>query len=202
MTDTSTPEKPPRRRVYLDTETTGLHPDAQAFELAWLPADQETSQIRTLILPHTLHGADPVALRINGYRERGISRMGFANDMQVDHLREELTDANLVIANPVFDVPHLMKLLGFQVWHYRITDIESYAQAILGTVNPPGMNEIFLQLAAMGYNIPEPDHTAKGDVAALAAVDTALRHRGDQMRLFLKEQELSEIPLAKREGFR
>jgi len=171
---------PSRRRVFVDTETTGLHAAAQAFELAWQSEDE--MQPTTLILPHNLHAADPAALQINQYRERGIAQLAWATEHQIDDFRLAVTGANLIIANPVFDVPHLMTLLGFQVWHYRITDIESYAQAIFGDSNPPGMSIIYERLTQQGYRIPEPDHTAAGDVRTLVASFTALNHMGDTMR--------------------
>lgn len=171
-----TPERP---LVFVDFETTGLHPAAQAFELAWKREDSD--QVRAMILPHTLYAADPVALRVNGYRERGISNEFVASEYEIDCFRQDVTDATLVIANPAFDVPHLMNLLGFQVWHYRIIDVESYAMPILGHRRPQSMSTIYRELTELGYSLPEPDHTASRDVEALESAFHILRSLGEKM---------------------
>lgn len=171
---------PPERPLcFVDTETTGLHADAQAFELAWKREDADT--VQTLILPHTLYGADPIALKVNRYRERGISNRYVATEDDVDCFRRDVTDATLVVANPVFDVPHLMNLLGFQVWHYRIIDVETYAMPILGHRRPQGMSTLYRQLTERGYSLPEPDHTAGGDVVALECVFHILRSMAEKI---------------------
>jgi hypothetical protein len=170
---------PDRPLCFVDTETTGLHFDAQAFELAWKREDAET--VQTLILPHSLYGADPIALKVNGYRERGIPLKHVASELEIDGFRQDVTDATLVIANPTFDVPHLMSLIGYQVWHYRIIDIESYAMPILGHTRPQGMSTIFRELTELGHTLPEPDHTAGGDVLALESAFCILRSMGEKM---------------------
>jgi hypothetical protein len=170
---------PERPLVFVDTETTGLHADAQVFELGWKREDSDT--VNTLIVPHTLYGADPIALKVNRYRERGIALKHVASDLEIDAFRRDATDATLVIANPVFDVPYLMALIGFQVWHYRITDIESYAMPILGYARPQGMSTIYRDLTRLGYQLPEPDHTAGRDVEALESVFHILRSMGEKL---------------------
>jgi hypothetical protein len=171
-----TPERP---LCFVDTETTGLHSEAQAFELAWKREDID--QVHTLILPHSLYGADPAALKVNGYRERRIATCFTATEDDIDWFRQDVTDATLVIANPAFDVPHLMKLLGFQVWHYRIIDVESYAMPILGHRRPQSMKTIYRELTELGHTLPEPDHTAGRDVEALESVFHILRSMGEKM---------------------
>lgn len=181
MTEPAPADRP---LVFVDTETTGLHREAQAFELAW--KNEYADTVHTLILPHTLHGADPVALRVNRYRERGISPFDAKSDphfqRSLDAFRMDATDATLVIANPAFDVPHLMDLLGFQVWHYRVLDIESYAMPILGHTRPQGMKTIHTELTERGFVLPEPDHTAGRDVEALEACFHALRGLAEKMQ--------------------
>lgn len=163
-----------RRLVFLDFETTGLHHLAQPFEIAWLPEHLPPAETRSLILPHTLYGADPEALVVNRYRERQVDQMPICTPRDLDQLREEITGVCLVIANPVFDIPYLLRILGFQVWHHRILDIESYAAAFFGLPNPPGMKQLQEMLVARGYPIPEPDHTAAGDVIAMRAMHNAM----------------------------
>ncbi len=171
---------PARPLVFVDTETTGLHPGSQMFELAW--KCEGPNHVQTLIVPHTLYGADPKALEVNKYRERGIQNWTTCGEIEVDAFRRAATNATLVMANPVFDVPHLMELIGFQVWHYRLIDVESYAMPILGYDNPPSMRTIFERLTEAGHRLPEPDHTAGRDVEALEEAYYILRGMAEQMR--------------------
>lgn len=184
MTETINATISERPLCFVDTETTGLHREAQPFELAW--KNEYADTVNTLILPHTLYGADPAALRVNHYRERGISPIDVQSDLyfqrNLDVFRMDATDATLVIANPAFDVPHLMNLIGFQVWHYRILDIESYAMPILGHARPQGMRTIYTELTQRGFELPEPDHTAGRDVEALEACFHALRGLAEKMQ--------------------
>jgi hypothetical protein len=172
-----------RHLLFVDTETTGLHPLAQAFELGW---KKETDEgVNSLILPHSLFGADPAALKVNRYRERGLvpfAQLGREAERHLDRFRIDATDATLVIANPSFDVPHLMKLVGFQLWHYRIIDIESYAMPILGHSRPQGMSTIYRELTELGHQLPENDHTVVGDIRMMEAAFNILRTMGDAHR--------------------
>jgi hypothetical protein len=100
----------------------------------------------------------------------------------------------LVAANPAFDAGMLFgKVIGrepwstrwrrrlclpappapVEPWHYRMLDIEAYAAGVFGWTQPLGMTKLRDQFTARGYIIPEPDHTAAGDVAALRAMHYA-----------------------------
>lgn len=159
--------------LYLDTETTGLNfQTAQVVELAYAigPGD-----IKTLVLPHTLQGAEPKALEINKYYERGLDdRSRWATEAEIGAAVAEMTGRTLLAANPRFDSRMLERTFGFvgnqEPWHYRLFDIQSFAAGVLGLPTPIGMAALYSVLVDMGYELPKPDHTAAGDVATLRAV--------------------------------
>lgn len=169
MTDTTSP------LVFIDTETTGLNPDIhQAYEVAW---QHEGSDLRTLVLPHDLTGADPKALEIGGYFARTFSPRGPA-PAETMRLLDDLRGATLVGANPAFDSAFLTKALGVQVWSHRLIDVSTGAMWVFDWDRPRGLADVATALRDEGYDIPAPDHTAAGDVRATAAIYYALRDAG------------------------
>lgn len=161
--------------VFLDTETTGLDPDRHSvWEVAWAVDD---GPINAGIVVHRLDTADPEALVINRYHDRVQSSYGHgAQALDTESaLRAALVDATIVGANPAFDTAFLRARWGVAPWHYRMIDVETYAMPVLSYDRPQGMKRITADLRAAGYEIPEPDHTAAGDVATLRAAYEALR---------------------------
>lgn len=172
-----------RPLVYLDFETTALGPHAQAWEVSWCP-DRPKFEVRTLYLPHTLVGADPVALEINGYWKR--SGHSPATPDELRYFARELHQVTVCGANPRFDVEHVVKQLGFEPCHYRLLDIESYAMPILGYTRPQGLKTIANDLTLHGYVIDDPDHTSAGDVRTLRTCHKALEDLGAKMRTAIR----------------
>jgi len=162
----------PEKMVYVDCETTAL--DGQVFELAWRVAGTQMA-IQELVLPHTLEGADRIALEINGYWRRGIYGRDACSEGDLMEFASDVAGACVIGANPRFDAIHLVKVLGFEPWHYRLLDVEAYAAAVFFEDCPIGMTGIHERLMAAGFEIPTPDHTAAGDVLALEAAHLALR---------------------------
>lgn len=162
------------RLVFLDTETTGLDPARhEVWEIAWSVGD---GPIRTAVLPHGVATANPKALELNGYVSRGL---GLAPDPWVDvELKAELTGATIVGSNPAFDTAFLQARWGVAPWHHRLIAVESMAYALLHYERPKGLAGVAADLREAGHDVPEPDHTAAGDVATLRAVFTALRGIG------------------------
>lgn len=159
--------------VFIDTETTGLNPFIHdLIEVAWAV---DEGPITTVILPHTLTNADPKALQINGYFARGLDAdPGFYKDPMRALIRD-LQDATLVGSNPSFDAAFLHKKLGVAVWKYRLIDVAQGAMWIFGWDEPKGLFDVAKSLRDLGHDIPDPDHTAAGDVVATRAVYRALR---------------------------
>lgn len=157
---------------FLDTEFTHLDPRlAEVFEVAM--ADEE-GPVESWLLPHSLATADPEALEVNQYAKR--FPRGFVGDPLADVvIKAKLEGVTIVGSNPACDRDVLFRRWGVAPWHYRSVDISSYAMGILGHNEPMGQWAIANELRDMGAVIPEPDHTAVGDVASLRACFFALR---------------------------
>lgn len=159
--------------VFLDTETTGLDPalhEVWEVAVAW---DDEL--ILSYILPHSLRTADVKALELNRYWERFPSGAESDGDGTDPALRAALAGVTIVGANPAFDAAFLRARWGAAPWHHRLIDVESMAFAVLGYVRPKGLRDLATDLRQRGHDIPEPDHTAAGDVATTRAAFHALR---------------------------
>lgn len=155
--------------VFLDTETTGLDPlRHEVWEVAYAV---DGGPVLSGVVPHSLRNADPEALSMNGYLARGHGRW-----VSVENgLRGSLSGATLVGANPAFDAAFLRARWGVSPWHYRLLDVEAYAAGVLGLEMPQGLAKTTKTVRDLGFDIPEPDHTAAGDVATVRAVYEALR---------------------------
>lgn len=162
--------------VFLDCETTGLELHHDIWEIAWAIED---GPIRSEVLVHSLKNADPVALELNGYWRRfpsGPRSTGPRLDLQ---LRQAFEGVTIVGANPAFDAIRLQLRWQSQPWHYRLLDISSMAVQAFGLRadgRPPGLIDVaFAVRGIIGAEVPEPDHTAAGDVATLRACYNALK---------------------------
>jgi hypothetical protein len=162
----------PDHLLFLDTETTGLSLDHDVWEVAFAIGD---GPIVSHVLPHSLKNADPKALSLNGYWDRfpgGARAVSVGIDVELRLLFEGKT---IVGANPAFDAYRLERRWGVAPWHYRLVDVESMAVVVFDLDKPQGLKGIADGLREDGWDIPDPDHTAAGDVATLRAVYTALR---------------------------
>ena len=157
--------------VFLDTETTGLdHDRHEVWEIAYALDD---GPILSAIVRHSFTSPDPTALALNRYLERAL---GVPHDAMFERdLRAELDGGTIVGANPAFDAAFLRARWGFTPWHHRLWDVEAYAAGVLGLDGPHGLARTAEKVRALGFDIPEPDHTAAGDVATLRATFNALR---------------------------
>jgi hypothetical protein len=162
---------------FIDTETTGL--DArihQPYEVCFWREGK--GKPVTLNLPHSLEFADSAALKIGGYHERGFSpyETNGAGERRV--LIAALTGVTLVGSNPAFDAAMLTRYIGAPVWHHRMIDVSAAGMWVFGLDRPEGLAGTALRCCAEGHTIPEPDHTAEGDVRTTRAVYEALRAIG------------------------
>lgn len=164
--------------VFLDTETTGLDPALhEVWEIAWAIND---GPIQSGIVTHSIQTADPKALELNGYWTRGFCE-GSVESADVT-LREILTGATIVGANPAFDTAFLRARWGVAPWHHRLIDVESMALTVLGYERPKGLHALATDLRDRGHDIPTPDHTAAADVATTRAVYDAFRIEAEGSR--------------------
>lgn len=158
---------------FIDTETTGL--DArihQPYEVCIWREDWE--QPRTFDLAHDLVHADGQSLKIGQYFERNanlITNGGISPGVLARHLH----DVTLVGSNPAFDAAMLTRFIGAPVWHYRLINVAEGAMWLFGWDRPKGLADATAELRTRGYDLPEPDHTAEGDVRTTRAVYYALR---------------------------
>lgn len=165
---------------FIDCETTGLDSRIhQPYEVsAWIAHWERPYTAR---LAHTLEYADPGALKIGGYFERGFApfdgppRWGNAAGADRLTLTDLLQGVTLVGSNPSFDAQMLRRAIGCEVWHHRLIDVSQGAMWLLGLDRPPGLARAAELLRDRGFEIPDADHTAEGDVRATRAVYEALR---------------------------
>ena len=158
---------------FVDTETTGL--DARVhepYEVCYWREDSDAP--RTLHLPHTLHYADGGALRIGGYFDRDFEPFPDSGRSRVELMRV-LHGCTLVGSNPAFDAAMLTRYIGTAVWHHRLVNVSEGGMWVFGWDRPRGLADVATACRERGYEIPEPDHTAEGDVRATRAVYEALR---------------------------
>lgn len=168
--------------AFADVETTGLDPDIhQVWEIALAIDD---GPIHSMVVAHHTFGADPEALAVSKYYERGGSVGASYDDDPTRILASEafentvidaLAGATLVGANPAFDAAMLTARWGTAPWHFRLLDVEAYAMGALGYDRPRGLATITRDLRARGFDIPHPDHSAAADVAATRAAFRALQ---------------------------
>jgi DNA polymerase III subunit epsilon len=166
----------PLKRVFVDVETTGLDPRLhQVTEVGWAVED---AFVRVHRPAHNLKFADPKALEISRYFERGLDasdRTRPGPSLLFGDLLRDLTGAQLVAANASFDAGFLRSLIGYAPWHYRVFDLEVYAEGILELDHTPGLREIHQILISKGWKINPPDHSAGVDVECLRGCYQALR---------------------------
>lgn len=157
--------------VFLDTETTGLDwVQHEVWEIAYAVED---GQIFSSVVPHVGATANPDSLTMNGYFNRVTEPPRISS---IEHqLRRELEGNTVVASNPAFDTAFLKARWGVTPWHHRLWDVSAYATGVLGHDKPKGLAGITDELRARGYEIPTPDHSAAGDVAALRACFRALQ---------------------------
>lgn len=167
---------------FIDTETTGVHPDRRVWEVAMIRRDDEGE--RELVLQVSdvdLSNADPFGLKVGGFYERAFGYGGSTDfksttrarpEKQVARAVEKWTrGAHLVGAVPNFDADCLDKMLRrhgkIPAWHYHLVDVEAMAVGYLNAqgskISPPWKSDELAQ--ACGVELPTEGerHTALGD---------------------------------------
>ena len=162
------PARAPRALVFVDTEYDRLDTGtANLVEVAWAVDD---NPVVHGVPPHSLDGADPKSLEINRYYERDLGNKARWSRDILDATARVTAGQTVVGANPRVDAEVLRRFIGYEPWHYRLCDIESAAYLLLDFPQMPGLREIKVKLTELGYELPEPDHSAAGDVETLRAV--------------------------------
>lgn len=171
--------------AFIDTETTGLHPDRhEVWEVGMYLLDSESPRefsVHHWLLPvMRLQDADPYALEIGGFNQRhpqGLDFNGLDTRKNLDVFARafgQLTyGARLCGAVVSFDEERLRRLLlrqGVQPgWHYHLIDIEAMmagflaAEGDFATAAPPWKSDAL----SLALDVPPPSdeerHTALGD---------------------------------------
>ncbi len=160
--------------VFVDIEATGLDWDKHhVIEIAYMT---EAMEKPIVVIPWEYDPkyklgnirpwatADPKAMGINKFYERYPDGIPFSGDAAIQRMMTRMDQATLVGANVRFDARMIEKFLGFEPWHHRLLDIESYAAGVFGWKNVKGWGETVeyinnMQPGAVTVN----DHTAYAD---------------------------------------
>ena len=81
----------------------------------------------------------------------------------------------IVGSNPAFDMAMLTRVIGTAVWHHRPINVAEVGMTVFDWPRPKGLADVANECRGRGYTIPEPNHTAEGDVRTTRAVYEALR---------------------------
>lgn len=159
-----------RQLIVVDVETTGLHANARVLEVAAVNVEtREEFRFVPWIDNDAIKWAEPKALQINRYFERGVfDDMLDQDDTKAayEKLRTWLDGNTLGGSNPTFDAAKIVGPVGGQVWHHRLADLAAYAAGALGLppAELPGMEKVCTLLDVTNF---EP-HSALGDAFATA----------------------------------
>lgn len=160
-----------RHLVVCDTETLGLGDHHPAIEVAyWNLTTGEYGGFLPVRLPEDLPDADPEALRVNRFFERGLDVLPQdESGEELAHLHELLAGNVIAGSNPGFDAKKLNLMFERDgrfppsPWHHRMLDLACYSAGVLG-LHPtvlPGLERICKLLG-----IEPGQHSAMTDVRA------------------------------------
>lgn len=125
--------------VFLDTETTGVHPEREIWEIAMVKRSSEGyKEITIQVVPVDLSKADPFALRINHFYDRyvGLDNLNAPSGTTImqpweaaETVESWTRGAHIIGAVPNFDTESFDKLLRqsklLPAWHYHLIDVET-----------------------------------------------------------------------------
>lgn len=137
--------------VFLDTETTGLHPQRRAWEVAAIRRESDGTEVRyRWFIDVTLDEADPQALRFSRFYDRhplhattGPLDLGsvYTERTAAAAIEHVTRDAQLVGSNPAFDAATLDTMLRrhglLPSWDYRLIDVVPLAAGHLPRTRRP-----------------------------------------------------------------
>jgi DNA polymerase-3 subunit epsilon len=159
-----------RQLVVCDIEATGLSYDAIPLEIAAVNvATGEELHLVPFVTMTEIGRADPKALQINRYFERGIRDNMLSPEVTKAgyvQLAEMLRGNTFGGSNPRFDSDMLRGRVT-TVWHHRLADLAAYAAPYMyrPPTDLPGLADVCQWI---GFENTEP-HSALGDARATAA---------------------------------
>lgn len=145
---------------FIDTETTGVHPDRKVWEVAMIRREDGRQQETQFFVEVDLANADPFGLKVGGFYDRHpagrwLSNKGGSIEYPTGGDAERFLDrytaakviarfthgAHLVGAVPNFDAETLAPLLRDEnltpSWHYHLIDVEALAVGYLAGSDLP-----------------------------------------------------------------
>lgn len=155
-----------RPLVFVDTETTGLGPHRQAWEVAAIRRDVDgTETSLEFFMPVDASKAEPGALNVGGYYSRHPDGIAVATrapqtvgpvpappvhrpaavpmHRAAEKIAAFTAGATLIGANPAFDAQVLERIVRSAHleprWHFRLIDVEVMAMQELGLPDVPGL---------------------------------------------------------------
>jgi len=188
-----------RQLVVVDLETTGLHDEAVPVEVAAINVDTgEELYFVPFLAPEALAKAEPKAMQINRYFERGLFEQALTYQETMGRyqdLRDMLRGNTFGGSNPAFDSalvaraavgihphaiywnspkmptpPPIMESVG-RVWHHRLADLAAYAAGPLrlDVRELEGLDGVLERLGMAITPGAGGRHTALGDARATVA---------------------------------
>lgn len=167
--------------VFLDTETTGVHPQRLPWEIALIRRQPDGTEREVLIqvAPVDLSHADPRGLAVSRFYERHFDFNGDPNmrarvlcEVDAAAMVDQYTrNAHIVGAVPNFDTETLDAMLRRHRlcpgWHYHLIDVENLAVGHLAARGTPLAPPWESDWLSINCGVTPPDdkerHTAMGD---------------------------------------
>ncbi|AJD82279.1 DnaQ-like DNA polymerase III subunit [Mycobacterium phage Keshu] len=177
-----------RQLIVVDCETTGLHDKAAILEVAAINVDTgESMTFVPFVDCKQLGDAQPAAMEINRYYERGLWRHQY-NPQQTAaawrDLQEWLRGNTFAGSNPTFDSSLIAQQITDagaifnsyvgKVWHHRLADLAAYAAGKLD-VDPTELEGLDGVAERLGVPVVER-HSALADACATAQCFDLLRN--------------------------
>lgn len=158
---------------WIDCETTGLEDHHEVVEIGVVHGLSRHGH--RLVVPHSLLGADPIALEVNRYYERQLfDRSTWCTTVELDTLRDTLSGATLGGAGLGFDDRFLGRLFNGRPWHYRFVDVAQRTAQAAGETTMSMAATVRWLRDRTRLDIPVSDHTALGDAMAARGCWVAL----------------------------
>lgn len=150
--------------AFLDIETSGLDPVIhEPIEVAYILEPE--GKVINVSLDFNVKGADPEALKVNGYGHREFAPQVESNSIFAGLLVKDLKDRIIIGNNVQFDMNFLREFLRRHdlapTWRHSVVDLKAIAGGVLGIEPPWHIDTLCEKLGATPPGLEQ--HTALGD---------------------------------------